>query len=80
MNSIAAKMPGTTVAQKFNQSLSRLCGSSTRPLGRNKRSVAFLPARLWHSGGGSLAPAPPMRGPNKKIRKPKGTIISTGTF
>jgi hypothetical protein len=49
MESIREQMTGTTVAQKPNQ-------GSPRPLGGIKRRGAFLPARLWHSGGGTLAP------------------------
>jgi len=49
MFGIRAQMPGTTEAQKLNQ-------GTNPPLGGIKRRGPFLPARLWHSGGGTLAP------------------------
>jgi len=61
MNSIRAQLPGTTVVEKLNQ-------GSPRPLGGFKRSAPFLPARLWHSGGGSLAPVL-----TKEVGAQKGT-------
>jgi hypothetical protein len=51
-------MPGTTVAQKFNQGIPRLY-KVERGI---KLRVAFL---------GTLVPAPPMRGPHKKVQKQK---------
>ncbi len=61
MNSIRAQLPGTTVVEKLNQ-------GSPRPLGGFKRSAPFLPARLWHSGGGTLAPVL-----TKEVGAQKGT-------
>ncbi len=50
MKSIREKMPGTTVVQKLNQGFSRLyeCREGIKLRG------PFLPARLWHSGGGTF--------------------------